>query len=258
MPKLSAFLISVLLLALSSLGSVRSFAQAPQPSQPSSAAAMEQAIHDYLLAHPEVMLESIRNFDVHRKAVEQAQAQAKVRQNLSALRSNSPASSAATAAEPVTIVEFFDYRCGFCKKVQPTVAQLAARPGVRIIYKDLPILGPDSLLAAKAALAAEKQGGYARLHDALIGAAAPLTAGSIVEFATKAGLDAVLLKKDMESPEVNGAIQRNLALAEKLSIQATPTFVVGDQMISGALTPEAFDGLIKKAQAAPVVASATH
>lgn len=232
------------------------------PVQPTSSAAMDQAIHDYLLAHPEVMLESIRDFDVRRKAAEQQKIHAKVQESLPSLQNGSPASATADA-HAVTIVEFFDYRCGFCKKVQPTVAELVKRPGVRVVYKDLPILGPDSMRAAKAALAAERQGGYAKLHDAMIASATPLTLESISALATSAGLDAARLRKDMDSAEVTAAINGNLALAGKLNIEATPTFVVGDQMVSGALTSEAFDQMIAAAKTAatggvPVVASVAH
>jgi protein-disulfide isomerase len=208
---------------------------------------INQSIHDYILAHPEVMLQSIRDFDTRRKATEQAQKDAKVRQNLSQLQNGSPTLGVNEAQVPVTIVEFFDYRCGYCKKSQPTVDELAKRPGIRIVYKDLPILGPDSMTAAKAALAADKQGGYQKLHDAMIASSAPLTTESITKLATELGLNAEKLHKDMDSPEVQAAIANNIALAEKLSVQATPTFVVGEQLVSGALTPEAFNDLIKKA-----------
>ena len=255
MTKLTLALVPVVCASLLTLAPTRASAQNSKSGPALGAASMDATIHDYILAHPEVMLESIRTFELHRRAAEQQQAQAKVRENLPALQADSPASSRVGTAQAVTIVEFFDYRCGFCKKVQPTVAELAQRANVRIIYKDLPILGPDSVLAAKAALAAEEQGGYQKLHDLLIASAAPLTDASIAELASRAGLDTVRLKKDMDSPEVNAAIARNMALAEKLSVQATPTFVVGEQMVSGALTPEAFENLIKTAQPASVVAS---
>ena len=211
---------------------------------------LDSAIHDYLLAHPEVVLESVRAFDAHQKQIAADKVRDKVRANLAELTSDGGRVqlSSKAAAAPVTIVEFFDYRCGFCKKTADTVVGLGATPGVRVVYKELPILGTDSMLAAQAALAARAQGGYDKLHNAMLASDVPLTASLIDKLAADNGLDVARLQTDMKSPAVNAEIARNLDLAQKLEIEATPTFVVGDQLVSGALTPQAFSALIETAR----------
>jgi protein-disulfide isomerase len=231
-------------------------AQTVQPSKPGTAQ-IEQIVHDYLLSHPEVVLESVRAFDARAKVAEKQQVRDNINAHLNELYNNSPAvQSADKTASTVTLVEFFDYRCGYCKKVEGTVAELAKRPGVRIVYKDFPILGPDSLLAAQAALAAEKQGAYENLHRAMLASEAPLTQELIEKLAAEAGLNIAQLKKDMVSPEVSAQLARNRELAEKLNVQATPTFIVGGEMVSGALPAQAFQSLIDAArqQSAPAAA----
>ena len=104
------------------------------------------------------------------------------------------------------------------------------------------------MLAAQAAIAARAQGGYNKLHNAMLASDVPLTAALIDKLAAENGLDVARLKTDMKSPAVNAEISRNLDLAGKLQIEATPTFVVGDQLVSGALTPQAFSTLIETAR----------
>ena len=216
------------------------------PSAPAvSGDALTSAIHDYILAHPEVVLESVRAYDVRKREVAEEKVRDKVRAHMAELTQSEPGlpgkgaegkSLADKDAAPVTVIEFFDYRCGYCKKAADTVLGLEKMPGVRVVYKDLPILGGDCLIAAQAALAAGKQGGYDKLHNAMLASQAPLTAAAIEKLAAEIGLDVPRLKTDMRSPEVNAEIARNEQLAEALDVQATPTFVVGDQLVSGALT----------------------
>jgi protein-disulfide isomerase len=140
----------------------------------------------------------------------------------------------ADAAAPVdgnvagdaTLVEFFDYNCHYCKNAAPIVAQLKqADPGVRIVYKEFPILGTGSSFAAHAALASQKQGKYVAFHDALYASRGAITETSTMEIAKSVGLDVVRLKNDMTDPAIDAAIKKNLALAEALRVTGTPTFV---------------------------------
>jgi protein-disulfide isomerase len=209
---------------------------------------MEQVVHDYIMAHPEVVLEAVRSYDQKLKAAVKDRLRDTVRQNLDELYGHSPAFTAEDkSAEQVTLVEFFDYRCGYCKKVDGTVADLAKKPGVRIVYKDFPILGPESLTAARAALAADKQGGYEKFHHALL-AAPTLTEDTIAKIAAESGLDVAQLKQDMKSPEIEQTLNRNRQLAEKLNIQSTPTFIIGTELVSGALPPQTLQSLIDSAR----------
>lgn len=220
---------------------------------------MEQLIHDYILAHPEVMLESIKQFQQHAQEQQKKKAQETVALHQNDLRSD-PASPVLQATEqsgePVTVVEFFDYRCGYCKKVDGQVIALANKPGVRIIYKDFPILGPDSLLAAKAALAAGKQGAYHQFHHALITATTPVNEALVDQIAKNLKLDRERLKKDMASPEVSAEINQTMALAGTLGVQSTPTFVIGNNLLPGALTDDALQSAIAAARSAKTTPSA--
>lgn len=151
----------------------------------------------------------------------------------------------------VTVVEFFDIRCGYCRKLQPAMAELLrSDPNVRLVLKDLPILGPASVLGAKALLAAQIQGGYGKLRDVLMTQGAPPTRDSIRSDAQRLGLDADRLLKDMDSPAVAARIDANLALAARLGIQGTPAMVIGDVLIPGAVEVADLQQSVQQARAA--------
>ncbi|MBV9653380.1 MAG: thioredoxin domain-containing protein [Acetobacteraceae bacterium] len=138
----------------------------------------------------------------------------------------------------VTVVEFFDARCPYCRRLEPTMTDLLGHDrAVRLVYKDLPILGPQSLLASKALLAAQRQGKYEALRTALMQNGAPeITAESIEAQAIRLGLDWPRLKRDMEDPAIRQQLDTNLALAHKLGIEGTPALIIGGTLIPGATT----------------------
>jgi protein-disulfide isomerase len=117
-----------------------------------------------------------------------------------------------------------------------------------VVYKEFPILGPDSALAARAALAAQVQGKYVALHEALMAAEAPFTLPLILQLAQKVGLDTARLQADMEAPEIQAHLERNHTLAQVLGIQGTPAFVVGSEMVPGALDLNALKSLVSRAR----------
>lgn len=136
----------------------------------------------------------------------------------------------------VTVVEFFDVRCPYCRRMLPTLASLIAQnPDVRIVYKDMPVLGPASVIGAKALLAAQAQGGYQRLHDALMSGPSDITEASVKTQAQRLGLDWTRLKSDMDSAETKARIDFNLGLARRLELQGTPAYVVGTRLLPGAV-----------------------
>ena len=136
----------------------------------------------------------------------------------------------------VTIVEFFDTRCPYCRKLEPTMAELLARDhGVRLIYKDLPILGPASVLGSKALLAAQKQGGYEKLRDAIMAAPPQTTKAIIQDAAQRLGLDWKRLEHDMDDPAIQARINANVQLARSIGIEGTPALVIGGELIPGAV-----------------------
>lgn len=137
----------------------------------------------------------------------------------------------------VTVVEFLDVRCPYCRRMLPVLADLLQHDhNLRLVYKDIPILGPASVLGTRALLAAQKQGGYLKLKDAVMTGPADITMDSLRAAAAKAGLDWDRLQKDMEDPSVQQRIDANLGLARKLDIQGTPAYVVGGRLLPGAVT----------------------
>ncbi len=208
------------------------------------------AIHDYILQHPEVLMESLQRYSEKQKTDAAARSRDAVAAHQTELFADPAAPAAGKAENSVAIVAFLDYRCGYCKRVEPTLMKLIeTNPNVRIVFKEFPILGPESLLAAKAALAASKQNAYLKVHEFLMATKEPITLGAIDKLAGSLGLDPMKLREDMESPAVGEALQRNLQLGAALDVGATPTFIVGKELAAGALDAAAFAKLIAKAQA---------
>ena len=136
----------------------------------------------------------------------------------------------------VTLVEFFDVRCPYCRTMNPdTAALLRHDPDVRLIYKDLPILGPASVLASRALLAAQKQGGYLKLRAALMAAPPDITDATIAAAASKLGLDWKRLRHDMDDPAITRRLRANVELSRRLGIDGTPALIAGHQLVPGAI-----------------------
>jgi protein-disulfide isomerase len=203
---------------------------------PEQRQAIEAIIHDYLLQHPDVLIESLRAAEEKVKT----EAGEKAQQALAARRSkifDDPGTPVGGNPKgDVTLVEFFDYRCPYCKQVQPKLLELlAGDPELRIAYKEFPILGAVSVAAARAALAADRQSKYEAFHDAMMAAKGEITEDTVYRVAGSVGLDIDRLKRDMSSPQIEAALKANHALADTLDIRGTPGFVVGDQIVPGAI-----------------------
>jgi protein-disulfide isomerase len=162
-----------------------------------------------------------------------------------------------TAADPVagdaqgdvTIVEFFDTRCPYCRKLEPMMDSfLANERGVRLVYKDLPILGPASLLGTRALLAAQKQDAYIKMRDAVMQLPPDTTLPQLESTARALGLDWARMARDMEDPAVQARIDANLKLAHDLDIQGTPTLVIGNDVVPGAIDLPGLRKLVAKAR----------
>jgi protein-disulfide isomerase len=136
----------------------------------------------------------------------------------------------------VTVVEFYDLRCPYCRRMLPVDAELLAGDSkLRLVYKDIPILGPASLLGAKAVLAAQRQGGFLKLHDAIMRGTPDITEASLHADADAVGLDWPRLQHDMADPDIRARIEANLELARSLGVDGTPAYVVGRKMLPGAM-----------------------
>jgi protein-disulfide isomerase len=134
----------------------------------------------------------------------------------------------------VTVVEFFDYNCGYCRRALPEVAKLIRSDNdVRVVIKEYPVLGQGSVFAAKAALASAQQGKYAAFHHALNAAPTTKNEASVLQVAEKVGIDVDKLRKDMDRPIVGAVIRTNQNMAKSLSIDGTPAFVLDDGVLNG-------------------------
>ncbi len=127
----------------------------------------------------------------------------------------------------ITLVEFFDYNCGYCRMMYPNLLELIkSDSNLRVVFREYPVLSPKSVLPAQAALAAQKQGKYSELHDAMMEAKQPLTQSEIVKLAKRVGIDTDQLLKDMDSPAIKNQVQTNLTTGQAMNIQGVPTFIV--------------------------------
>jgi len=216
---------------------------------PEQVQAIERIIHDYLMRNPEVILDAVESLEQKRNEQARANAKSAIGEHRDEILNDPDSPVAGNPKGDVTIVEFFDYRCPYCKQVEPSLAQLRKDDAkVRFVYKELPILGPDSVVATRAALAARKQNKYQDLHDALMRARGTLDEATVLKIASEAGLDTTKLKADMSSPEVERIIKRNLDLAHTLTINGTPGFIIGDQLVPGAVDMATLKSLVADAR----------
>ncbi|WP_192177409.1 DsbA family protein [Mesorhizobium amorphae] len=212
----------------------------------------DQRIHDYILAHPEIIMEALQSLDARQREAAAKEAKAALAAKADEIFRDPASPVGGNASGDVTMAEFFDYNCPYCRQVVPIMAQAVADdPQLRIVYKEFPILGPDSMFAAKAALAAQRQDKYAEFHKALYDARTRVTEAVVLKVATEVGLDIPRLKTDMQLPEIQAAIEKNTQLAQALGITGTPGFVVGDQIFPGATDLATMKKLIEQARAVP-------
>jgi len=221
----------------------------PSTVSPEQKAAFEKIVHDYLVEHPEVVKEAILALQAQDEATKaDSQAQA-VNAHKDELYSDPATPVAGNPIGDVTIVEFFDYHCPYCKAVaQPLDQLLKDDKGIRLVLKEFPILGEDSLLASRAALSAAGQGKYWAFHQALMAHRGKFDADSLQAIAAKVGVDPVQLQAAMKAGVPGAQIAATRKLADALDVSATPTFVIGGEVVEGAVPLERLKELVKKAR----------
>ncbi len=211
--------------------------------------AFGKKIREYLIANPEVLVEAMQELERRQDNQRDAVALKAIRQHKAELLADPDSPSGGNANGDVIIVDFNDYQCPYCKRAHQAVKSVVAADGkVKVVYKDLPILGEPSRIAAFAALAAVKQGKHLALHNALMEFSGKLDRARILEIAASVGLDVALLEKDMDDPKFKQVIDRNMALASALGLRGTPAFVIGDQFVPGAIDADALKQLIAEAR----------
>ena len=225
---------------VSPLGRVAFAAEMPQDE-------FERRVRDYLLAHPEVIGEAINRLEAKHAETNAAAAKTALKARVDEVFRDPDSPVSGNPAGEVTLVEFFDYNCPYCRAMAPLMDQAEkADPRLRIVYKEFPILGPDSVFAAKAALAAARQGKYVAFHRALYEGRGHVDAAKVLAVAKALGLDVEKMKSDMGDSAISAMLEKNLKLAQALNITGTPGFVVGDQVKTGATDLEGLKALIAK------------
>ena len=223
----------------------------PKETQPVSVLSPEvsdAAIERYIRTHPEVIIESIQGLEAKREAEQKERQKMALKAKQNELLHDPLSPVSGNPKGEITVVEFYDYRCGYCKKAAPSVTELQkVDPRVRVVYKDFPILGESSELAAKAALASQLQGKHQVFHEALFASHGDMTKEEIFKIAVRVGLDAKRLEADMANPGWQAVIDKNRALAQELGITGTPGFIVGNELVPGWLDLNGLKALIARA-----------
>jgi protein-disulfide isomerase len=211
-------------------------ALAQEALTPEQGVAVDERVRAYLLEHPEVILEALEVLEQRRQAAEAKADEALVAELRGPLFEDGFSHVSGNPDGDVTIVEFADYRCGYCKAAHPIVSELVQSDGnIRLIYKEFPILGQESMLASRVAMAALAidPDGYERLHESLLTLKGGLDEATLFRLAEAAGFDEAALRMGMEAPEIAERIRENYTLAQALKIEGTPAFVIGDRIVRG-------------------------
>jgi protein-disulfide isomerase len=216
---------------------------------PDKGTALQQAIHDYILAHPEVLIQSIQQAKMRQQEHLAMAAKSKIVAFRKDLLEDPDAPVLGNPAGDVTLVEFFDYRCQYCRQVEPWLQALVKEDhGVRLVQKEFPILGPASVYAAKVALVAWKLGKHAEFHNALMAKQGNIDEAVILQIAESVGLDLARVKVDMNSEEVVSEVQRSTEVARALGLSGTPGFIIGAELVPGATDLATFKSMVDDAR----------
>src|SRR6201995_2122873 len=239
-------LLAPALLALALLGTpVSASAQSFTDTQRSD---IETIIKSYLVAHPEVLEEAMNELQKRQSAAETAKHEASIAQNAEAIFNSPRGVTLGNKDGDVAFVEFFDYNCGYCKRAMADMLDLMKNdPKLKVVLKEFPVLSEGSVEAAQVAVAVRMQDPtgkkYLEFHQKLLGGRGPADKARAMAAAKDAGLDMARLEKDVASPEVKTTIEENMKLAEAMGMNGTPSYVIGKQVVVGAI---GLDGLKEK------------
>lgn len=255
---MKAFFLSSFVLATALAAAAPAGAQTAGAIGPEQKGQIETIIHDYLLKNPEVLREAMVELDRREKAKE-SEAREKITLDQKGPLYTSPYQmEIGNPKGDVTLVEFFDYNCGYCKKaLSDNIKLLEGDKNLRIILKEFPVLGPGSVEASRVAMAARttmKPEQVLQFHTRLLGARGPANKQKALEVAKDIGLDSAALAKQMDSAEVSTGIKQSMTLADQLGLTGTPSFVIGGEVVVGAV---GFDELKEKIESVRKCGKAT-
>ena len=210
---------------------------------------IEKLIESYILRHPEVILKSVKDHQARQKAAQAAQAKKNLKIFSKQLTRNPGSPVGGNPKGDVTVVEFFDYHCSYCRKSFPALMEIEKTdPKGRIVFKEFPILGPGSVFAARVALAAKAQGKYLEIHKAMMSGKAKTDEAGLMSLAKSLGMDLIKLRQDMNSPDIRKELINNQELGQVLGITGTPAFIIGDELITGGMNTQGLRELIQRAR----------
>lgn len=199
-----------------------------------SKADIEKIIHEYIMANPQVMIDSVNAYEVKLQSEQQEQAMSVVRDNADWIYNNPNHAVAGNPNGDVTIVEFFDYNCGYCKQALTDLMTLIDEDkNIKVVFIDLPILGESSTLAARWSKAAQAQGKFLEFHVPLMRHRGALNDSVLENYAQAAGMDVAKAKTFMLSSDVTARLDDNTAKSQSFGIAGTPAFILGDKMVRG-------------------------
>jgi protein-disulfide isomerase len=202
--------------------------------------AIEGIIKDYLMAHPEVLQDAMAELDKKQQEADAEKARTSIKDNNATLFNSAHQVVLGNPQGTTTVVEFFDYNCGYCKKALPDMMTLLKTdPNLRFVLKEFPVLGEGSVEAAHVAVAARMQDPtgkkYIEFHQKLLGGRGPADKARALAVAKDAGFDMTRLEKDMASDEVKTTIDEDMKLADALGVNGTPSYVIGGELVVGAV-----------------------
>jgi protein-disulfide isomerase len=201
---------------------------------------IEKIVRDYLLSHPEVLEEVSAELSKRQSAAEAEKHEAAVAKNAQAIFSSPRGVTIGNKDGDVTFVEFFDYNCGYCKRAMTDMLDLMkSDPKLKVVLKEFPVLGPGSVEAAQVAVAVRMQDPtgkkYLDFHQKLLGGKGQADKARALAAAKEVGVDMAKLDKDLASPEVRATLEENFKLAEDMGMNGTPSYVIGKQVVIGAV-----------------------
>jgi protein-disulfide isomerase len=221
------------------------------PLTPKQTEAVKKVVRDYLMEHPEVLGEALEALREKMRAQSEADAHKMMEARKDEIFKNPDDPQAGNPKGDLTVVEFMDYNCGFCKQTYDSLWEAVKADGkVRVVLKEFPILGPDSVLASRIALVAkaQSQAKYDDIHRAFMKFRGRLDEKTIWRIAGEQGFNVEQLKKDVANPDIDAKLKKNLDLAHSLDIGGTPTFIIGDRIISSALDQQIMKQLMDAAR----------
>ncbi|MCK8783077.1 DsbA family protein [Roseomonas sp. NAR14] len=222
--------------------------EAPGVLTPAQRAEVVAVLRQALRDDPSILRDALAAMEVAAQRDREQASRAAIAANRDALLRDPESPVRGNPQGSVTVVEFFDARCGYCKSMQPAMDQLLrSNRNVRLVMKDLPILGPNSVLASRALLAAQRQGKYDALYDALLRLRTDPNEAVLRAEAERVGLDWARLRRDMDDPAIARRIENNLRLARNLGIEGTPALVIGDRLIPGAVDLATLEAAVAEA-----------